>query len=35
MMTYKSGRFLLRVDPRLHRRLFELSAEAGESLNAW
>lgn len=30
-----SGRFLLRVDPALHRRLVELSAEEGESLNHW
>jgi predicted HicB family RNase H-like nuclease len=30
-----SGRFLLRVDPLLHRRLAELSAQEGESLNAW
>ncbi len=28
-----SGRFLLRVDPALHRRLVELSASEGESLN--
>ena len=30
-----SGRFLLRVDPTLHRRLVEVSAAAGESLNSW
>jgi predicted HicB family RNase H-like nuclease len=30
-----SGRFLLRLDPTLHRRLVELSAEEGESLNNW
>ena len=30
-----SGRFLLRLDPSLHRRLVELSAEEGESLNNW
>lgn len=30
-----SGRFLLRVDPLLHRRLTELSAQEGESQNAW
>lgn len=30
-----SGRFLLRVDPVLHRRLAELSAQEGESLNNW
>lgn len=30
-----SGRFLLRVDPTLHRRLSELSAHEGESLNNW
>jgi predicted HicB family RNase H-like nuclease len=30
-----SGRFLLRVDPALHRRLVELSADEGESLNHW
>lgn len=30
-----SGRFLLRVDPALHRRLVELSASEGESLNNW
>jgi len=30
-----SGRFLLRVDPSLHRRLAELSVEDGESLNNW
>jgi predicted HicB family RNase H-like nuclease len=30
-----SGRFLLRLDPALHRRLVELSAEEGESLNNW
>ena len=30
-----SGKFLLRVDPVLHRRLAELSAHDGESLNNW
>lgn len=30
-----SGRFLLRVDPELHRKLAELSADEGESLNNW
>jgi predicted HicB family RNase H-like nuclease len=30
-----SGRFLLRVDPSLHRRLVELSSSEGESLNNW
>lgn len=30
-----SGRFLLRVDPALHRRLVELSTDEGESLNNW
>jgi predicted HicB family RNase H-like nuclease len=30
-----SGRFLLRVDPVLHRRIAELSAQEGESLNNW
>ena len=30
-----SGKFLLRVDPQLHRRLHELSANEGKSLNAW
>lgn len=30
-----SGRFLLRLDPSLHRRLVELSAEERESLNNW
>lgn len=30
-----SGRFLLRVDPVLHRRLAEMSAQEGESLNNW
>lgn len=30
-----SGRFLLRLDPSLHRRLVELSADEGESLNNW
>ena len=30
-----SGRFLLRVEPSLHRRLVELSSEEGESLNNW
>ncbi len=30
-----SGKFLVRIDPRLHRRLSELSAGEGESLNSW
>jgi predicted HicB family RNase H-like nuclease len=30
-----SGRFLLRVEPSLHRRLVELSGSDGESLNNW
>lgn len=30
-----SGKFLLRVDPSLHRRLVELSGGDGESLNNW
>lgn len=30
-----SGRFLLRVDPELHRKLVELSTDEGESLNNW
>jgi predicted HicB family RNase H-like nuclease len=30
-----SGRFLLRVDPTLHRKLVELSTDEGESLNNW
>ena len=30
-----SGRFLLRVDPSLHRKLVELSSNDGESLNGW
>lgn len=30
-----SGKFLLRVDPQLHRRLYELSVDEGESLNSW
>jgi predicted HicB family RNase H-like nuclease len=30
-----SGRFLLRVDPELHRKLVELSTDEGESLNTW
>lgn len=30
-----SGRFLLRVEPSLHRRLAELSSNQGESLNSW
>ena len=30
-----SGKFLLRVDPVLHRRLAQLSADDGESLNNW
>ncbi len=30
-----SGKFLMRIEPRLHRRLYELSADEGESLNAW
>ena len=30
-----SGRFLLRIDLSLHRRLVELSSDEGESLNNW
>ncbi len=30
-----SGKFLVRIDPVLHRRLYELSASEGESLNSW
>lgn len=30
-----SGRFLLRIEPSLHRRLAELSSREGESLNNW
>lgn len=30
-----SGKFLVRIEPRLHRQLYELSADEGESLNAW
>ena len=30
-----SGKFLVRIDPSLHRRLYELSASEGESLNSW
>lgn len=30
-----SGKFLMRIDPALHRRLYELSTEEGESLNGW
>ncbi len=30
-----SGKFLLRVDPVLHRRLVEASGDEGESLNNW
>ncbi len=30
-----SGKFLVRIEPSLHRRLYELSAEEGESLNGW
>lgn len=30
-----SGKFLVRIDPKLHRRLHELSAGDGESLNSW
>jgi len=30
-----SGRFLLRVEPTLHRRLVELSNSEGKSLNNW
>lgn len=30
-----SGRFLLRVDPLLHRRILEISAAEGESINQW
>ncbi len=30
-----SGKFMLRVEPALHRRLSALSAEEGTSLNNW
>ena len=30
-----SGRFNLRIDPELHRRVAERAALAGESLNGW
>ena len=30
-----SGKFVLRLDPTLHRRLYELSSRQGESLNCW
>ncbi len=30
-----SGKFVLRVSPRLHRRLHLKAAEEGKSLNAW
>ncbi len=30
-----SGKFLVRIEPSLHRRLYELSADEGKSLNAW
>lgn len=30
-----SGKFVLRVEPALHRRLSALSAEEGTSLNSW
>ncbi|MCF6312739.1 MAG: type II toxin-antitoxin system HicB family antitoxin [Verrucomicrobiales bacterium] len=30
-----SGKFLMRIEPSLHRQLYELSADEGESLNAW
>jgi len=30
-----SGKFVVRIDPSLHRRLFELSAKEGSSLNKW
>jgi len=30
-----SGRFLMRIQPELHRRLYELSTREGESLNRW
>ena len=30
-----SGKFVLRVEPALHRRLSVLSAEEGTSLNSW
>ena len=30
-----SGKFLVRLDPGLHRRLYELSTSEGESLNSW
>ncbi|MEO5914730.1 MAG: type II toxin-antitoxin system HicB family antitoxin [Luteolibacter sp.] len=30
-----SGKFLLRLEPELHRKLYELSTNDGESLNSW
>ena len=30
-----SGKFVVRIDPSLHRRLYELSTEEGQSLNGW
>jgi len=30
-----SGRFVLRVGPELHRRIYLASRKAGKSLNAW
>ncbi len=30
-----SGKFLLRLEPELHRKLYELSTDEGQSLNSW
>lgn len=30
-----SGKFLLRLEPELHRKLYELSTDEGERLNSW
>ncbi|MEO0416306.1 MAG: type II toxin-antitoxin system HicB family antitoxin [Verrucomicrobiota bacterium] len=30
-----SGKFMVRIDPLLHRKLYEQSSKAGESLNGW
>lgn len=30
-----SGKFVLRIDPQLHRKLVALSSEEGASLNKW
>jgi predicted HicB family RNase H-like nuclease len=31
----RSGDFVLRIDPQLHRKLVALSREEGASLNGW